>query len=105
MEASTSDRYQDYLISHLKDPTYSAVYLETHLEESEPDHELLRLALQNVAQALGTVKLSPEQEHLHIQKLDEIFSEKGSHVLYRLAGWLNVLGLKLTVTVDQPESE
>ncbi|HAG82036.1 MAG TPA: hypothetical protein DCL61_12925 [Cyanobacteria bacterium UBA12227] len=37
--------YHDFLISHLKDPNYAAVYLETHFEldeGEEPEPELLR---------------------------------------------------------------
>lgn len=100
----TSDSYQDYLISHLKDPSYASVYLETHfeLEEDEaPDAELLKLALSNVAEALGEQQMSSEQTKLHLEKLDELLSKRGSDVIYGLASWLNALGLKLTVTVAE----
>jgi len=49
MNAPTRDRYQDYLISWLKDPAYAALYLETHMEEDEDNEpELLRQAFDNV---------------------------------------------------------
>jgi DNA-binding phage protein len=98
---STSDSYHDYLISSLKDPSYAAAYLETHLEEKEPEPELLRLALSNVAEALGEVNMSSEQAKLHRKKLDQLLSNPGIEAIYRLANWLNDLGLKLTVTSSE----
>ena len=56
VKAQASDSYQDYLISRLQDPHYAAIYLETHLEEEILEPELLKLALQNVLQALGACK-------------------------------------------------
>lgn len=101
-----SDSYQDYLISRLKDPTYAALYLETHMEEEEDNEpELLRLALDNVLQALSSSNLSSEQVELHRQKLDEILSQPGSIAIYGLASWLNELGLKLTVVVADQNLE
>lgn len=96
--------YHEFLISHLKDPSYAAVYLETHFEleeNEEPEPELLRLALSNVAEALGELNMSPEQAKLHREKLDELLSQRGSNVIYRLENWLNALGLKLTVTLSE----
>ena len=100
----TSDSYHDYLISRLKDPSYAALYLETHFEleeDEDPDPELLKLALSNVAEALGEQHKSSEQAKLHLEKLDELLSKRGSEVIYGLEGWLNALGLKLTVTVAE----
>ena len=94
--------YHDFLISHLKDPNYAAVYLETHFELDEgedPEPELLRLALSHVAEALS----SSEQTKQHLEKLDELLSKPGSEAIYGLGTWLNALGLKLTVTVFEQE--
>lgn len=99
---SKSLPYHEFLISHLKDPSYASVYLETHfeLEEDEaPDPELLKLALSNVANALCEQNMTSEQAKLHLEKLDELLSKRGSEVIYNLESWLNTLGLKLTVTV------
>jgi len=104
VKAPTSDSYQDYLISRLKDPAYAALYLETHIEEEEDNEpELLRLALDNVFQALSSPKMSFDQAELHRQKLDEILSRPGSVAIYGLASWLNELGLKLTVNVQDKD--
>lgn len=98
--APASDSYHDFLISNLKDPNYAAVYLETHLQEQEPELELLKLALSNVAEALGE---SSEQANQRQQELDAVLSDLGSLGLYKLNNWLNALGLKLTVTVCQAD--
>lgn len=106
MKAPTSDSYHDYLASRLKDPSYAALYLETHFEEEEyPDPGLLKLALSDVLEALSRSNLSLEQTERQSQKLDKILSQQGSDVIYGLSQWLNELGLKLTVTVAKQEHE
>ena len=60
---------------------------------------MLRLALGDVAEALGQPKMTPKQYELHLKKLDELLSQQGSDVIYNLGTWLNALGLKLTVAV------
>ncbi len=100
----TSDSYQDFLISRLKDPNYAALYLETHFEldeDEEIDPDLLKLGLSNVAEALSEGKMTPEEAKIHLEKLDKLLSEKGSYVIYYLGEWLSALGLKLTVTVAE----
>ena len=94
--------YHDFLIARLKEPSYAAVYLETHFEldeGEEPDEALLRLALGDVAEALGQPKMTTEQYELHLKKLDELLSQQGSDAIYNLGIWLKALGLKLTVAV------
>lgn len=106
VKAPTSKSYHDYLISRLKEPSYAALYLETHLEEDEDfEPELLRLALGNISQALSSLKMSPEQAELHRQELDKILSQEGGDVIYGLAVWLNKLGLKLTVSIADQQSQ
>lgn len=97
----TSDDYHPYLISHLKDPSYAALYIEAILEEEDPEPELLKMALSNVAEALGEQNMTPEQAKIHLEKLDELLSQNGSEAIYNLGTWLNAFGLKLTVTVAQ----
>lgn len=70
----TSDSYHPYLISHLKDPSYAALYIEAILEEEDPEPELLKMALSHVAEALGEQNMTPEQAKLHQEKLDELLS-------------------------------
>ena len=97
----TSDNYQVYLIEALKDKIHAAAYLTAHLEDEEPEPGLLELALSNVFEALGEPNMSAEDASLHLEKLDVLLSPKGSATIYALASWLNALGLKLTVAVDQ----
>ncbi len=96
----TSDRYQDYLISRLKNPSHAAGFIDAFFEEKDPEAELLQLVLSDVAEALAEEKMTSELAKVHREKLDDILSQKGSDAIYNLAGWLKELGLKLTVTVD-----
>ncbi|MEG4440351.1 transcriptional regulator [Microcoleus sp. AT9_B5] len=94
--------YHDFLMARLKNPSYAAVYLETHFEldeGAEPDEALLKRALGDVAEALGQPKMTPEEYELHLKKLDELLSQQGNDAIYNLGTWLNALGLKLTVAV------
>lgn len=97
--------YQDFLISHLKDKNHAAGYIEAVFEEQDPEPELLKLVLSNVAEALSEQNMTPEEAKLHREKLDELLSQQGSEAIYNLGTWLNALGLKLTVTVaKQPDN-
>jgi DNA-binding phage protein len=97
----TSSSYLEYLISTLKDPQEAAAFIEAILEEKDPEPELLRSALQDVAQGLGSAKLPPEQAKLHLQQLDQLLPNSESLLIHNLANWLDVLGLKLTVSVKE----
>ncbi|MBD0340878.1 MAG: transcriptional regulator, partial [Microcoleus sp. Co-bin12] len=68
-------------------------------EEENPEAELLKMVLNNVAEALGQPKMTPEEYELNLKKLDELLSQQGSDAIYNLGTWLNALGLKLTVAV------
>ncbi|MEG4351707.1 transcriptional regulator [Microcoleus sp. LAD1_D3] len=92
--------YHPFLIESLrKKPELAAAYITATLEEEEPEPELLKRALSDVAEALGQPKLTPEQYELHLKKLDELLSQQGSDAIYNMGTWLNALGLKLTVAV------
>jgi DNA-binding phage protein len=97
--------YHPFKIQFLKEPIHSALYLEALFEEKDPEAELLQLALSSVAEALAEQKMNQEKAKFHLEKLDEILSQKGSDAIYNLAGWLKELGLKLTVTVDEVPEE
>ncbi|MCC3408953.1 MAG: transcriptional regulator [Microcoleus sp. PH2017_10_PVI_O_A] len=89
-----------FLIESLrKNPALSAAYITATIEEIDPEPELLKLALGDVAEALGQPKMTPEEYELHLKKLDELLSQQGSNTIYNLGTWLNALGLKLTVAV------
>lgn len=101
VQISASDSYQDYLITSLKDPEEAAGYLDAILEEENPEDNLLLSALEDVAIALGDVKLSSEKTKLHQQKLKDFLQKQEIDVFYELNSWLKVLGLKLTVKVSE----
>ncbi|NJM61365.1 MAG: transcriptional regulator [Oscillatoriales cyanobacterium RU_3_3] len=82
-----------------KNPALSAAYITATIEEKDPEPELLKMALSDVAAALSQPKMSPEQYELLLKQLEELLSKQGSDAIYNLGLWLNVLGLKLTVAV------
>jgi len=95
--------YHPLKIKSLKDPLFAVAYLTEILEEEEGDLELgiMRKALRDVFEALGEPNMSAEDAKLHLEKLDVLVSGEGSATIYALASWLNALGLKLTVAVDE----
>ena len=101
----TSDSYQDYLIEALKDKIHAAAYLTAHLEDEEPEADLLELGLSNVFEALGEPNMSTDEASLHLDKFYGLLSQNGMETIYALANWLNVLGLKLSVAVAEDEGE
>ena len=101
IETRRSDSYQDYLIEALADREHAAAYLTAHLEEVDPEPELLQLALSNVAEAIAAGQMSPDSARESLQQLRAILSKPGSIAIYELARWLEGLGLKLTVTTEE----
>ena len=97
--------YHPLKIKSLKDPLFALAYLTEIFEEEEGDLELgiMLKALRDVFEALGQPNMSDEDASLHLEKLDVLMSHHGSATIYALANWLKVLGLKLTVAVDEWE--
>ena len=95
--------YHPLKIKSLKDPLFALAYLTEIFEEEEGDLELgiMLKALRDVFEALGQPNMSDEDASLHLEKLDVLLSKNGSATIYALANWLKVLGLKLTVAVDE----
>jgi DNA-binding phage protein len=92
--------YHPFLIESLrKKPKLPAAYITATLEEKDPEPELLKMALRDVAEAIGQPKMSPEQYEFHLKQLDELLLHQGSDTIYNLGIWLKALGLKLTVAV------
>ncbi|MEG3928081.1 MULTISPECIES: transcriptional regulator [unclassified Microcoleus] len=100
----TSDSYHSFKISNFKDPHYAAAYLSLIFEEEEEgdlEMGIMRKSLRDVFEALGEPNMSAEDAKLHLEKLDILLSGEGSATIYALASWLNALGLKLSVVVDE----
>ncbi|MEP6520410.1 hypothetical protein NDA07_01290 [Microcoleus vaginatus DQ-U2] len=69
--------YHLFLIEYLrKKPELAAAYITATLEEEEPEPELLKRAISEVAEAFGQPKMTPEQYKLHLKKLDELLSQQ-----------------------------
>ena len=96
--------YHQYLIESLKDPTEATAYVWAILQEENPEPELLRVALENILEALGETRLKPHEIQLQQYKINELLNQSGSEVIYSLVDWLNKLDLELTVTVSQDSS-
>jgi hypothetical protein len=68
--------YHPFLIESLKKPIDSAMYLEAFFEEENPEAELLKMVLSNVAEALGKQQMSPEQYELDLKNWMNCFRSK-----------------------------
>lgn len=100
--------YHPFKISNLKDPNYSAAYLSLILndrEEGDLELKIMLSALRDVFEALGESNMSAEDAKLQLEKLDNLLSGEGTATIYALANWLKLLGLKLTVAVDEGDEE
>ena len=98
MESTDYPASRDYQVSlnkSLQDPEDAAGYLTAILEESNPELELLALALDHVASALGG-----EGDR---QWVKDFGASDKSQAVYELAAWLDSLGLRLTVDVQYSE--
>jgi DNA-binding phage protein len=85
----STGKYQDYLISSLRDPEAAADYLTAILAESEPEPGLFSDALEDVTTALGTSQLRHGVAKMGADRLN-IVSELNEHLIS--------LGLQLVVT-------
>lgn len=97
----TSDSYYNYLILRLKNSEEATAYITEILEEDDPEPTLLKSALLDVLEAFSRERITLEQAKVLRQKLDEVLSQSGSNAIYGLATWLNELGLKLTVSIQE----
>lgn len=100
----TTKNYHQYLIESLKNPTEAAAYLWAILQEDNPEPQLLKVALENILEALGETQLSHHEIELQKHKISELLNQSGSDFIYSLADLLRKLGLELTVTVSQESS-
>lgn len=103
-KVETKVKFEDYLIRSLQNPIEAAAYIEAILEEEEPGPTLLKSALLDVVEAFSRTTLSPEQAEAQRQKLDDVLSKPGSQAIYGLAIWLNEMGLKLGVSVQDEDA-
>lgn len=93
-----SKPYQPELIESLRDPEEAAEYLNTALEEDDP--EVFLLALRNVAEAHGGMSQLAEKAKLNRESLYRILSKDGNPELRTLESLLHALGFRLAVAVE-----
>ena len=97
--------YHSHLMEFLADPQVAAAYLENILQDNEGEPRLLALALNQVADALGSSQLSAAELEKQKQKIDQLLQGNGSEVIYNLEEWLGILGLKLSVKTIEKENQ
>jgi len=90
--------YQKDLIEALKDPAEAAAYLNAALEEGDKDTFLL--ALRNIAEANGGMKMVAEKAHLNRESLYRTLSNRGNPEIRTLFNLLHGMGLKLSITPE-----
>lgn len=88
-------KYQDYLVTSLKNPREAVSYLNAALEDGDP--EIFLVALRNVAEAFGGLTALARKTKLNRVNLYRILSKSGNPELYSLGTLLKALGLRLAV--------
>ena len=98
----TSRPFSETLNEMLKDPEQAALYLQTCLEEG--DMELFTAALRDVAEAHGGISYLSDITHLNRETLYRTLSKDGNPRLDTLHKILGALGLRIGVTVQEPQA-
>ena len=88
--------YHQRLIESLKDPKEAQAYLNTALEEGDP--QLFFTALRNVAQARG--RRGKGRGKQSVQDLFRNLSEKENMSIQKIEELLSRLGFRLSVELD-----
>jgi DNA-binding phage protein len=94
--------YHSSLIERLKDPEYAIAFIKAILEEPDPEPDLLRSALMDVATALGSAYMTPDQIQQHHLKLDQLLAQPSPQNLLELSNWLKPIGLQFKLVAFQP---
>ena len=94
-----SRSYREYLISSLKDPERTAGYIGVMLELDEEgfEPELLRSALQEVAEAREQMNNLSEDAKVRYEKLDKMLLETKGAEIYSLIEFLDALGFRIAI--------
>jgi DNA-binding phage protein len=85
--------YHLSLIERLKDPAYAAAFLNAILEEVEPEPDLLKSALLNIAEALGD-RMEPRVLEAHQERLNILLAKSNPLSIADLMSWLEPFGLR-----------
>jgi probable addiction module antidote protein len=86
--------YREDLIRRLKDPKFAAGYLSKCLED---DEATFLVALRDVAEAHGGIRLLAKKTDLNREHLFRMLSKSGNPGLHSLRQLVGAVGLKLTL--------
>lgn len=92
---SATVSYRDDLLRSLKNSDEAARYLNACLEDEDP--RVFLLALRDVADARGGIRMLSREAKLNRESLYRMLSRAGNPSLDSLAAILNALGLHLAV--------
>ncbi len=88
--------YKNDLLKELKDLEYASEYLAQALESG--DQAIFLLALRDVVEAGGGVRVIARHAHIQRESLYKTLSNRGNPRLTTLQGILKSLGLRMAVT-------
>ena len=94
-----SKPYHPELIKALRDPREALEYLNSALEDGDPEGFLL--ALRDVAEAQGGVAQLAEAAKLNRESLYRMLSDRGNPELRSLDALLHALGFRLSIAVEE----
>jgi len=98
-----TEPYRESLLDSLKDPEEAAQYLNACLEDE--DERVFLLALRDVADAHGGIRVLSRNAHLNRESLYRMLSKSGNPSLDSLAAVLRACGLRLAVQSAQPRRQ
>lgn len=104
VKVPTSRSYDDYFINALQNTERAAGYIESILEEKEPEFELLAAAIKDVIDARLKMNNLSKEAKLSWEKLDKMLSTSGGAEIYALVNLLDALGFSLKVTEKSADS-
>lgn len=97
-----SEKYQDFLIEHLKNHDEAVAYLNAALEESlkgdEDSRQLFLIALRNVADAQGGLGALAKKAHVGRESLYKTLSGTGNPKWHTIVSLCVAMGLNLRLT-------
>lgn len=94
---SATASHHDFMVEQLRnDPVFAQEYLRQSLAEDAGDPAALRLALRQLADALGMAWVA-ERAGIHRESLYRALSSKGNPTVRTLSAICQAMGLRLTV--------
>ena len=98
---SNTESYREGLLESLRNPDDAAHYLNACLEDE--DARVFLLALRDVADAHGGIRVLSRDTHLNRENLYRMLSKSGNPSLDSLVAVLNACGLRLAIEPAAPK--